>query len=125
MTEERFLFLWVKIGAEKKSPKAGNASIFQTVLRHVFHRLLKAEEAGPNPRALSEAHILLDVCDAARPSGLREQLTLHIAREINSLLPIAKSGTEGVGRLRLGDARKDRRRADRAAVVHAALDVVS
>ena len=56
--------------------------------------------------------------------GRGQQLALEVAGEVDPLLAVAEGRAEGVGRLRLGHAGQDGRRADRAAVVHAALDLV-
>ncbi len=59
--QQRLLLLGLQVGAEEQGGDAGDPAVLQPVLRHVLHRLLEAEEAGPHPGPLREADVLLDL----------------------------------------------------------------
>ncbi len=117
--------LRLEIGAQQKRRKPGDASVFKPVLRHVLHRFFKAEKAGSHPRTPRKPNESVQVRQTWCRGGHGQQFPLEIARQVNSLIAVAESGTKGVRRLRSAHTSQHRGRADRAAILHAALDVVA
>src|SRR5690349_3992244 len=123
--QERFFSLAWQIGAKQQSRNTGNAAIFEAVLRHVFDRFFKTEEAGADPGSLSKPGVQFYFGQTLWRRGRRQESAFEVAREIYFLSAIAEAGPKSVRRLRLTDTCQNGCGANWAAVIDAALDFVA